>query len=127
MTGATHMIVSAAIYRLGIFNKPVIPAITFGSHFLLDAIPHHGMSRARNYVLSAVTGTCLCYSAWQKKDYFPLWAVFFGILPDVIDKLSLSSTFSKIHNFFYFKEQAPNYFLFVELLAAAFLLFYVAP
>jgi len=125
MTGATHMIVSAAIYRLGMFNKPILPAITFGSHFLLDAIPHHGMSRTRNYALSAFTGAILCYHGWQKKDYFPLWAVFFGILPDVIDKFGLSSTFSNIHDAFYFKKQAPKYFLFVELLFMAFLLTYL--
>lgn len=125
MTGATHIIVSAAICRLGIFNKSALPAIAFASHFLLDALPHHGMSRTRNYVLSAVTGTCLCYTGWRKKEYFPLWVAFFGILPDIIDKLGLSSTFGKMHDFFYFKEPAPKTFLLLELLVSALLLIYI--
>lgn len=125
MTDATHMIVSAAIYHLGLFNKPAIPAIAFAAHFLLDALPHHGMSRTRNYILSAVTGTYLCYTGWQNKDYIPLWAAFFGILPDIIDKLGLSSTFSKMHNFFYFKEQAPKTFLLLELVLSALMLIYI--
>jgi hypothetical protein len=125
MTGATHMIMSAAIYSLGIFDKPFIPAVTFGSHFLLDAAPHYGMRRDWNYLLSAATGTFLIFKGLKQKDCFLLPAVFFGILPDVIDKLGLSMTFSKIHDSHYFKGQAPNYFLVIELLAAALLLVHI--
>lgn len=125
MTGATHMIVSAAISRLGLIHKSAVPAVAFGSHFLLDAFPHHGMSRPQNYTLSAVTGSYLCYTAWKEKDYFPLLAVFFGILPDIIDKLGISPAFSKIHDLFYSKKQTPDYFLLIELLVASFLLVYL--
>lgn len=122
MTGATHMIISAAIYRLGIFNKPLIPIVTFGLHFLLDAMPHKGMRRDWNYLLSGVTGIFLIFIALKQKDYFLLLAVLFGILPDVIDKLGLSTTFSKFHNSHYFKGQVPKGFLLIELLSVALLL-----
>lgn len=119
MTGATHMILPAALVSLGLFNKPASLALAFGSHFLLDAIPHYELRRKWNYAFSALTGIYLCCRGWQEQDGFLLLAVFFGILPDVLNKLYVSPAFSKVHSFFHFKKKSriPSHYLMAELFA----------
>jgi hypothetical protein len=122
MTGTTHIIISAAISRLGKFDNSTKLALAFGSHFLLDAIPHYGLSRPWNYALSATAGACIVYKGWRSQDYPLLAAAFFGVLPDIINKLGFSSGFSKIHGLFYARKQAPAYYLLIELAVVLLLL-----
>lgn len=126
MTGATHMVVSAAIYRLGIFDPPTALVMAFGSHFLLDAIPHSHLSRKWNFVLGAAACSCLLNTGLLGKDYLLLLAAFLGALPDLVNQTGLSAYFSKIHNLHYSKIRLPKHFALVELLFSAILLIYVS-
>ena len=45
MTGATHMLAAAAIYKFVPLEKPVVLAIALASHFVLDAIPHYELTK----------------------------------------------------------------------------------
>jgi len=102
MTGATHMFVAATVYSFA-KNKPVGLALAFGSHFLLDAIPHYELSLTLNYLFAIATGFFLCFAAWRRRDGFILLAAFLGVLPDINRIFGLSQGLNKVHNFFHFK------------------------
>lgn len=125
MTGATHMIVPAAIHRFGQFDPVTTLALAFYSHFLLDALPHSHLKRSINYALVTAASILLLSKGWQEKDHLLLLAAFLGGLPDVIDKLGLSSSFSKIHNLHYSKVKLPKQFVLIELVISGLLLLYV--
>lgn len=126
MTGATHMLAAAVIYRHGKFKTPALMGLAFFSHFLLDAAPHHELSLTWNYVLALPAAALLACTAWRDGDWRVLAAAFLGVLPDINWIFGLNPTLVKVHTFFHFRKTffpVPAFFLFVELCAAAFCLF----
>lgn len=127
MTGATHMVVAAAIYRHGKFKTPALLSLAFCSHFLLDAVPHYELSLAWNYALGLAAGIALALTSVREGDYRVLAAAFLGLLPDTNWLLGISPALTEIHRFFHFDKvhvTVPAFFLLAELAAAAFCLFY---
>lgn len=99
MTGATHMLVGAALGKK--FQDPgKVAGLAFSSHFLLDAIPHNdyiyfylGGNPFSLGMVSGITGIAtililifvLKGKAWRK---IGVWGAFFGVLPDFITNLT---------------------------------------
>jgi hypothetical protein len=103
MTGATHMLAAAAIYKV-VPSKPIALALALGSHFLLDAIPHYEIGAASNYILGTIAITFLFILAFFTKDYIILVAAFLGALPDLNWMLGLSQSLDNFHSFTHVNE-----------------------
>jgi hypothetical protein len=103
MTGATHMLAAATIYKI-VPSKPIALALALGSHFLLDAIPHYEIGATSNYILGTITITFLFILAFITKDYIILVAAFLGALPDLNWMLGFSQTLDKFHSFTHVNE-----------------------
>lgn len=102
MTGATHMLAAAAIYKVVPLEKPLLLAMALASHFVLDAIPHYELTRKVNYILGIIVGAFLIITALLNKDALLLMAAFLGALPDlntlVFKNYWLMGTHRRIHS-----------------------------
>lgn len=120
MTGPTHLLTSAFIYKYGGFKTPYLFLLAFLSHFLLDAIPHYELSIEWNLALGACAGVFLLERARTRGDYKIIIAAVLGGLPDGNWMLKVSPFLSGIHNFFHFKKifPVPVFFLLFEAVFA---------
>ncbi len=99
MTGVTHMLAATAIYKVVPLGKPIVLAMAFGSHFLLDAIPHYELSTLLNYILGAITFSFLVILAFYTQNYYLLVAAFLGALPDLNWILGWNQSLGQFHSF----------------------------
>lgn len=121
MTGATHLVAAAAIYKHGRFKKPTMLFLAFLSHFLLDAMPHYELSMTWNYLLAAAASVFLLITAKAQRDYKIFVAGILGGLPDLNWLLHISPLLSSIHHLFHFKKLFPvPFFIFFFETALAF-------
>ena len=125
MLGATHMLAGAAFYRQ-MENRVLAYGLAFGSHFLLDAVPHYELSYNWNRIL--VVGAGLFLVVLARQDWRILLAAFLALLPDLIWEYGLSGSFAQIHNSLHTPWNGPFYLFFFEsLLLALFLGLILAP
>ena len=122
MTGATHLVTGAVIYRYGSSNTPYpyLLLLAFLSHFLLDAVPHYELSLNWNFVLAAAALICLCRQGYVLKDYLIIAAGLMGVLADLNWLFGISSSLSSLHSLIHFKHTYPvsPLLLFLELTIA---------
>lgn len=103
MTGATHIVTAAAIYRYGRFNRFYMLLLVFFSHFLLDAVPHYELNLAWNYILGVCAVVFIIYESRVLEDHWIMAAGLLGGLADLNWLLGLSSLLSYIHKLIHFK------------------------
>ena len=108
MTGATHMLAAAAIYKCVPLEKPVVLVIALASHFLLDAIPHYELTKRTNYILGILIGVFLLINASLYNDTFLLVAAFLGALPDLNTLFFKVQVFQNIHSRIHSKDVIYN-------------------
>ena len=82
MLGATHVLAGSAIYK-AVENRILAYGLAFGSHYLLDLIPHYELNSKPNYILFAATGLGLGLTAWKQKDWGILIAGLLSVFPDI--------------------------------------------
>lgn len=130
---ATHMLAASAIYKMASIHKipgkakivalPVVLALSFASHFALDAVPHHEMQMPGNVLVGLAVIGFLCRVAWRDKDPILLFAAFLGALPDAMWVLKISPTYDAIHSALHFSGvRVPFYALIIEFIGIAVLL-----
>lgn len=107
MTGATHILAAAALYKKNGLKTPFLYVLAFLTHFLLDAVPHYDLEMQWNYILGACAGAFLLIIGKWQGDYKILIAGLMGVLPDVNQVLQFNSSLSDIHNIFHFKKLYP--------------------
>lgn len=105
MTGATHMLAAAAIYKFVPLEKPVVLAMALASHFVLDAIPHYELTKKVNYLLGIIVGLLLIVTALYSNDAFLIIAAFLGALPDLNTLFFKNQVLSSIHRLFHSKRK----------------------
>ncbi len=98
MTGATHILVAAATYKLMPSNKPLALTLAFTSHFVFDAIPHYEITKKENYILGLNGGFIVLIAAIFDKDIFLLFAAFLGAFPDLNTLFFKNKLLMNIHN-----------------------------
>lgn len=105
MTGATHMLAAAAIYKFVPLEKPVVLAMVMASHFVLDAIPHYELTKKANYILAILGGLIILLTALYRQDAFLLIVVFLGALPDLNTLFFKNRLLLRIHRRFHSKRK----------------------
>ncbi|MGB4505315.1 MAG: hypothetical protein WBI44_10560 [Syntrophaceticus sp.] len=118
MTGATHLLTGSLIYVFMKNNKLLSPLFAFGSHFILDAIPHFDNS-AWNFPLGFLAILFLLLVTKRTEDPFILVSAVFGILPDANHITVFSKTILELHKLAHFKKtfEIPIDFLYIEMYA----------
>ncbi|MFE5321037.1 hypothetical protein ACFQ88_20235 [Paenibacillus sp. NPDC056579] len=133
MLVATHMLAASAIYKLSSVRQlpgktaiaavPAVLALSFASHFALDAVPHHEMQMTGNVLVGFAVIVFLCRVAWRDKDLLLLAAAFLGALPDAMWVLKISPAYDAIHSALHFSGvRVPFYALILEFIGMAVLL-----
>ncbi|CAG7647402.1 hypothetical protein ACFQI7_20145 [Paenibacillus allorhizosphaerae] len=112
MLVATHMLAASAIYKLCSVDHlpaskkaialPIVLALSFGSHFALDAIPHDELQMGGNVAIGMAVILYLLYIAWRDKQLFILAAGFLGALPDIMWVLKISPKYDALHSSLHF-------------------------
>ncbi|CAG7617110.1 hypothetical protein PAESOLCIP111_01982 [Paenibacillus solanacearum] len=107
MLVATHMLAASAIYKLCSVDRlpasrkaaalPIVFALSFASHFALDAVPHDELQMGGNVAVGIAVILFLFYIAWRDKQIFLLAAGFLGALPDLMWVLKISSAYDTVH------------------------------
>lgn len=113
MLGATHVLTGSAIYQM-VNNQSLAYGLAFGSHYLLDLIPHYELSTTTNYLLLAGAGLGLGVIALKQKDWGILIAGLLSALPDIIWQLDLFPVFNDFHFLVHTKNNSPEYGLLLE-------------
>lgn len=115
MLGGTHLLAGSIIYEK-VNNRFLAYGLAFGSHYLLDLIPHYELSSTTNYLLLSGTGLGLGLTAWKQKDWGILFAGLLSILPDISYQLDLLPSLNYFHSIFHTKNSSPEYVLLLELI-----------
>lgn len=97
MLGTTHFLTGSAIYQT-VNNRFLAYCLAFGSHYLLDLIPHYELSPTTNYLLLSGTGLGLGLTAWKQKDWGILIAGLLSIFPDINWHLDLVPALNDLHS-----------------------------
>lgn len=119
MTGATHILAAAAVYSLTSRNKPIALALAFGSHFILDSIPHYELDLMWNIVPAMLAAAFVVIAACRKKDFFILIAAFLGAFPDINRITGFNQTIDQLHSYSHFRrrgQEIPSTFLLAEFI-----------
>ena len=96
MLAVTHALAGSAIYKT-VNNKLAAYSLAFGSHYLLDMMPHYELSTITNCILLTGAGLGVGLAAWKQNDWGIPLAGLLSILPDINYNLGLVPSLNKLH------------------------------
>jgi len=112
---ATHMLAAASLYTLSRTASlqpgtraaavPTVMLFAFGSHFVLDAVPHDELNMALNSAIGVVVILYVLWLAWTGRDALLAAAACLGAMPDVLSILHVSPSFNEFHRWNHYKPE----------------------